>query len=76
MSCMYLPWGVKLNKGGNSLPLGNLVDGSLNSSKKQWAHASRGDILADGIYSNNRLTTCIASCGVLGLKTYNTNEFF
>jgi hypothetical protein len=70
-----LPWGVKLNNGGNSLPFGNLVAGSRNSSKKQWAHASRGEILADGIYSNNLLTSWIASCGVLGLNTCKWNVY-
>lgn len=64
-----IPCGEKLNKTGSSLPLGNRVLGSRNSSKNACAQASRGEIRADGMYSSRRLTTCIASGGVRGLNT-------
>lgn len=35
--------GQKLNSCGSSLPLGRCRFGSLSSSKKEWAHASRGE---------------------------------
>lgn len=69
-----LPCGEKLNKTGNSLPFGSRVLGSRNSSKKAWAHASRGEILADGMYSSSLLTTCIASGGVRGRNTLKYNH--
>ena len=59
-----LPCSVKLNKGGRLRPLGNRVFGSLNSSKKDWAHACKGEIRDDGLYSNKRETNSIASWGV------------
>ena len=64
-----LPCGEKLKRMGNSLPLGKRELGSRSSSKNACAQASSGEILADGIYSNNLLTTCIASGGVLGRNT-------
>lgn len=51
---------------------GNLVPGSLNSSKKLCAHASNGVILDDGVYSNSLDTKSIADSGVRCLKTYST----
>lgn len=35
-----IPWGLKLKSGGRGRPLGSLVLGSLNSSKKGWTQAS------------------------------------
>ena len=64
-----LPCGEKLKSIGNSLPFGSRELGSRSSSKKACAQASNGEILADGIYSNRRLTTCIASGGVRGRNT-------
>jgi len=62
---------VQLNNGGNSLPLGRRVLGSRNSSKKPWAHASRGVTRAPGVYSRRRETRVIASTGVRGRKTFD-----
>lgn len=64
-----LPCWVKLNKGGRSRPLGNLLLGSLNSSKNGCEHASKGVIRTLGEYSSNLLANDIASGGVLGLNT-------
>lgn len=61
---------MKLNKGGNSLPLGSLLFGSRNSSKKGCAHASKGVIRALGVYSSSLLARAMASGGVLGLNTF------
>ena len=66
----YLPLDVKLKSGGRGLWLGNLVWGSRNSLKKLWAHASNGDILAEGVYSNKRLHNVMASGGVFGRNTW------
>ena len=48
-----------MNNGGISRPLGNFVPGSLNSSKNVCAHACKGVILADGVYSSNLDTETI-----------------
>ncbi len=61
---------VKLKSGGSSLPAGNLVAGSLSSSKKVWAHACNGEIRAEGVYSSRRDTRSMASGEVLALKTF------
>lgn len=82
---------VKSKSGGKSRsvePLfieGNLVEGSRKTSKKEWAHASRGlkicfiscfnfpynnyVILAVGLYSSNFEQRAMASVDVLGLNT-------
>ena len=70
----YKPVCVQLNKGGNSLPFGRRVLGSRNSSKKPWAHASRGVTRAPGVYSRRRETSVMASTGVRGRKTYRQSE--
>jgi hypothetical protein len=59
-----------LNNGGISRPLGNFVPGSLNSSKNVCAHACKGVILADGVYSSNLDTKSIASGDVLARNTF------
>jgi len=59
---------VKLNRTGKSRPFGNLVPCSRNSSKKVWAHAWSGVILAEGVYSSNLDTRSMASGLVLALK--------
>ena len=64
-----LPCSVKLKRTGSSRPFGNLVWGSLSSSKKVWAHASSGEIRAEGVYSKRRETKSIASNGVRARKT-------
>lgn len=64
-----LPCSVKLNNGGNSLPLGKRVFGSLNSLKKECAQACKGLIREDGVYSNSRATNSIASGGVRARNT-------
>jgi len=66
---------VKSKSGGKSRsvePLfieGNLVEGSRRTSKNEWAHASRGVILAVGLYSSNFEQRAMASVDVLGLNT-------
>lgn len=65
-----LPCSVKLKRGGSSFPFGSRVFGSLNSWKKGCAHACRGLILEEGVYSNNRATSSIASGGVLARNTW------
>ena len=69
--CKRLPCDVKLNNSGNSRPLGILVEGCRNSSKKGCAQASIAVIRLDGVYSNSRLTRSMASAGVRGLNTCN-----
>ena len=61
--------GVKLKRGGKSRPFGNLLLGSRSSSKKLWAHASKGVMRADGVYSKSLLTKWMASGGVRGRNT-------
>lgn len=67
---VILPCSVKLNNGGNSLLLGNLALGSRNSSKNLWAHACKGVMREDGVYSNRRDTKSIASGDVRARNTY------
>ena len=66
----HIPLGVKLNRGGSSLPLGSFVFGSRSSLKNACAHASRGLILDFGVYSSSLLHSWIASGGVLGRNTW------
>lgn len=63
------PWVVKLKREGLSLPLGSLTLGSRSSSKKEWAHASRGVRRAVGVYSSRREHRAMASGGVRGRNT-------
>ena len=58
-----------MNKGGSSRPFVNLVSGSLNSLKNEWAHACKGVIRCDGVYSSNFETNSMASGGVRCLNT-------
>ena len=62
---------VKLKRRGKSRPFGSLVPGSRSSSKKVWAQAWRGVILALGVYSSRRDTRSIASGLVLARNTYS-----
>lgn len=66
-----LPRAVKLNRGGRSLPLGNLVSGLRISSKKGWTMASMGVNLLEGVYSKRWAIKSKASGGVLERKIYN-----
>lgn len=87
LDCMYLgismllrtgwirnSWSVKLKSGGSSRPLGSRVPCSRSSLKNECAHACRGVIRNDGVYSNNRATRSIASGGVRALNTCNYRQ--
>lgn len=65
----FIPCSVKLNKGGNSPPFGKQAPRWRNSSKKECAHAAKGDIRAFGVYSNNLVIRLSALFGTLDLKT-------
>lgn len=65
-----VPAELKLNRGGNSRPFGNLVFASLSSAKKLWAQASTGESRLDGVYSSNLLQSNVASGGTRGRNTY------
>jgi len=56
---------LKLNSGGNGRPFGSLACGSRNSSKNEWAHASRALHRRFGEYWRRRETRSIASGGIL-----------
>ena len=62
---------MKLNKSGRGWPFGNLVFGSLNSSKYGSNNPERGVGLAFGSYYKSLETKSIASRGVLCLKTFS-----
>ena len=68
------PCCVKLNKGGNSLPLGIRTPGCRSSLKKACAQASMGEMREEGVYSNSRLTSSMASGGVRERNTYTTKH--
>lgn len=69
---IFLPCSVKLNNGGSSLP-NNFAPGSLSLLKNLWAHAWRGVMRADGVYTKRRDTRSIASGEPLPLKIYKSN---
>lgn len=71
-ACASIPWVVKLNSEGFSLPLGSLTLGSRSSSKKECAQASKGVRRAVGVYSSRREHRAMASGGVRGRNTWTT----
>ena len=65
---------VKLNRGGKWRPFGSNVFWRRSSSKNECAHACRGVIRSDGVYSRRRATRSIASGGVRALNTCQTTQ--
>lgn len=65
-----LPPIEKSNSGGSGFPVGILVSGLRNSSKKGCISASLAVGLANGLYCNIFDIKSIASGGVLNLKIY------